>query len=177
VAELQVNFKGVVDRADFEGGTYSFEIAGCEVGQGPSGPYLRVALTFIDGKYAGLHTEDIVSMAQKALWRLKALLKALGYDIPDGDLRFRSEDLVGLRFKGVCSRETDPAGKYPPKLRVNEYHDLDWVEPVQPQGASAQPATAAPEGGSDVNGSATTMAPPPMPASPPVSVSKPKLKV
>jgi len=175
MSEFQVDFKGVVDRSDFEGGTYAFEVSKTEGDSGPNGPYVRITLTFLDGKYGGLHTEDIVSLAPKALWRAKAFLKALGYEIPDGPFRFRSEDLVQLRFKGVCSREVDPQGKYPPKLRVNEYHTMDWIEPPAQQ-APGQPTEggAASAGG---NGSAVAVEPPPPPPPPAVAVSRPKLKV
>lgn len=175
MSEFQVDFKGVVDRSDFEGGTYGFEVSKTEGDSGPNGPYIRITLTFLDGKYGGLHTEDIVSLAPKALWRAKAFLRALGYEIPDGPFRFRSEDLVGLRFKGICTREVDPAAKYPPKLRVNEYHDKDWVEPP----ASAQAQSPAPEGGpphASTGGNGDAVQPPP-PPQPPVAVSRPKLKV
>jgi hypothetical protein len=171
MSEFQVDFKGVVDRSDFEGGTYSFEVSKTEGDSGPNGPYIRITLTFIDGKYAGLHTEDIVSLAPKALWRAKAFLKALGYEVPDGPFRFKSEDLVGLRFKAVCNREVDPAGKYPPKLRVNEYHLIDWVEPPS-QSPAPEGGSAAPSAG----GNGEAVAPPP-PPQPPVAVSRPKLKV
>jgi hypothetical protein len=175
MSEFQVDFKGVVDRSNFEGGNYSFEVSKAEGDSGPNGPYVRVTLTFLDGKYAGLHMEDIVSLAPKALWRAKAFLRSLGYDVPDGPFRFRSEDLISLRFKGVCTRETDPAGKYPPKLRVNEYHTMDWSEP--PTVHQAQ--SPAPEGGPTTggNGDAASQPPPPPPPQSAVAVSRPKLKV
>jgi len=176
MSQFQVDFKGVVDRSDFEGGTYGFEVSKAEGDSGPNGPYVRVTLTFLDGKYAGLHMEDIVSLAPKALWRAKAFLKAVGYEIPDGQFCFNSEDLVQLRFKGVCTREIDPQGKYPPKLRVNEYHTPDWVEPP----TQAQAHSPAPEGGpapasAGGNGAAAAAEPPAPPPS--VAVSRPKLKV
>lgn len=178
MAEIQVNFKGVVERSDFEGGVYGFEVAGAVSDNGQNGPYVRVTLTFIDGKYAGLNTEDFVSLAPKALWRAKAFLRALGYDIPDAEFRFRTEDLVQLRFRGVCAREIDPSGKYPPKLRVNEYHLIDWTPPPQ---AVAQPG-AAPEAGAaagehPAGGNGEVPPPPTPPPAATVAVSRPKLKV
>jgi hypothetical protein len=175
MAEIQADFHGVHERADYEEGTYLLEVAKVDTGSGAAGPYLRANMTFADGKYAGLGFEEIVSLAPKALWRAKQFLGALGYEIPDGVFRFRTEDLEGLRFKGVCQRELDPTGKYPPKLRISTYHPEDWIVPATATviaGAAAPVVVApapAPEGAkvqTDGNGNGA-----------PAPVSRPKVRV
>lgn len=171
--DINVNFQGVYDRTDYEGGDYDFEVAKVKPENGPSGLYLRLTLQFTEGKYAGLFTEEIVSFAQKALWRAKMFLKAVGYEVPDGPLRFSTGDLLKCRFRAHCEREVDETGKYPPKLRVVSY--LDKNEGGESGGATASAGPESPAPAASITPEAASSSAPAAPDATPVS--RPKVKV
>ena len=176
---ISTNFKGVIEKGDYDSGDYTFVIKDVLPETGKNGVYIKVALQFVDGKYAGLFTEEFVSFAEKALWRAKSFLKAVGYDVPDGPLNFETKDLIDLSFKCHAEREVDPTGKYPPKLKITTYWSKDYVPPtvLAPEnvattlpgtspGTVASPAPASP--------AATPAAPAAASAEPP---ARPKVKV
>ena len=173
--EINVNFHGVHERGDYESGDYDFEITEVKTDNGPNGLYMRLKLQFTEGKYAGLYTEEIISFAEKALWRCKAFLKAVGYEVPDGPLRFSTDDLVKLRFRAHCEREVDETGKYPPKLRIASFLDKD-----DGGGSGGATATAGPESpAATVTPDASAPQSPEggAPTQPSAPVSRPKVKV
>jgi hypothetical protein len=50
----------------------------------------------VDEKYMGKKVFDNVTITPKSMWRLKALLKAFGVDVPDeGAFRIEFDDLLG----------------------------------------------------------------------------------
>lgn len=175
MGEIIANFKGVVDRANFEAGPYTFKIDDAKQDHGPGGVYVKLKLQFTEGKYAGLFTEEIVSFADKALWRAKQFLKSLGYEVPDGPLRIDTADLIGLTFKAQTSREVDETGKYPPRLRVVSYHHVsENLAPESPE--TAHPAASVPS--DPPKGDGNSAPPPPKEAAvPPPPIAKPKITV
>jgi hypothetical protein len=167
--EVNADFTGVYIPGDYKSGDYTFEVKEVKTDTGPSGVYLRVVLQFMDGEYAGRENEEIVSLAQKALWRAKLFLQAVGYEVPDGPLRFRTEDLIGLKFRAHCEREEDKEGKYRPKLRVAEYLDME------PSGSGPEtPAQDAPPAEGEAAAPAKEAEKPAEPSAP---VARPKVKV
>lgn len=178
MAEIAVDFKGVVEKSDYEAGEYEFEIVGAESNTGKAGVYIKLKLQFTEGKYAGLLTEEIVSFAQKALFRAKGFLRAVGFDVPDGPIRFRTDDLVTLRFRCHTEREVDPTGKYAPKLRITNFHvpgDGGPTDPsLAPEGAKTDLSTPlAPMPGTAPDATVAAAAPA-APAVPEAPVTRPK---
>lgn len=160
--DIQIDFTGVTERQDFEGGDYTFEVVTIQSDIGPKGPYLRLNLKFLDGKYEGLGTEEIVSLAEKAKWRVMQLLKAVGYEVPKGPFRFTIKDLTGLKFRAETKREIDP--KYGARLRIEVFHGLDWVKAPAPEGGASSPAQAASSPGTNGDRQYPEVAPVAVPA-------------
>lgn len=174
---ISTNFKGVIEKGDYESGDYTFVVKDASAETGKNGVYIKVALQFVDGKYAGLFTEEFISFAEKALWRAKAFLKAVGYDVPDGPLNFETKDLIDLSFKCHAERDIDPTGKYPPKLKITTYWSKDYVPPgvLAPETpATTLPATPPGAVASPPGAVATPAAPAAASAEPP---ARPKVKV
>lgn len=177
--EISTNFKGVIEKGDYDSGDYLWNIGEIKPDSGPNGVYIRLKLQFMEGKYAGLFTEEIVSFSEKALWRAKQFLKAVGYDIPDGPFRFNTDDLLNLSFRGHGEKEVDPTGKYPPKLRITQFWNKDHTPAATlapesaattPQGGT--PPAAPPSGGTPAPGAAPEAAP-----APTEPLARPKVKV
>jgi hypothetical protein len=177
--EISTNFKGVIEKGDYDSGDYLWQVKEARADSGPNGVYIRLKLQFMDGKYAGLYTEEIISFSEKALWRAKTFLKCVGYDIPDGPFRFNTDDLLDLTFKGHGEKEIDPTGKYPPKLRITQFWNKDHnPTTLAPETATAQTTPPA-------SGSAPATSPAAAPgngepakeAAPTEPVARPKVKV
>ena len=174
--EISTNFKGVIEKGDYDSGDYLWQIKEAKADSGPNGIYIRLKLQFMDGKYAGLYTEEIISFSEKALWRAKTFLKCVGYDIPDGPFRFNTDDLLELSFKGHGEKEIDPTGKYPPKLRITQFWNKDFnPTTLAPETATTTPPPAAAPAASPSG----TPAPAPEAAAPAASepLARPKVKV
>ena len=57
MANITTNFKGVIEKGEYESGDYLFEIKSVAPNEGKNGVYIRLALQFMEGKYAGLFHE------------------------------------------------------------------------------------------------------------------------
>lgn len=176
---INTNFKGVIEKGDYESGDYLFAIKDASPENGKNGPYVRLALQFMDGKYAGLFTEENVSFAEKALWRAKAFLKAVGYEVPEGPFSFDTKDLLELSFRCHAEREVDPTGKFPPKLKITQFWNKDYVPPnLAPESAAQTPAPGAPLSSPASAPASAPAAPAAAPAAAPSEPpARPKLKV
>jgi len=174
---ITANFQGVIEKSQYDSGDYFWTIKGASPDSGPNGSYIRLKLQFVDGPYAGLYTEEIVSFSEKSLWRAKQFLRAVGYDVPDGPITVDMDDLLELQFRGHGEREVDPKGKYPPKLRISTFMHKDQV-PLAPEATAQTSSTVAPA----VPGAQASASSPEAPATPspaPVAgpVTRPKVKV
>jgi len=177
---IATNFKGVIEKGDYDSGDYLFTIKAASPESGKNGVYVRLALQFMDGKYAGLFTEENVSFAEKALWRAKAFLKAVGYDVPEGPINIETNDLIDLQFRCHAEREVDPTGKYPPKLKITQFWSKDFVPTTlapENTATTTQPTGTAPVS-SPTPPAADAAKPAAAPAGDPAApTARPKLKV
>lgn len=106
------NFAGVPDQVIFEplpAGTYTLELndyrEGVVKGETKNKGATLYSFTFevIDNeneKYNGRKVFDNLTITEDSLWRLKALLKAFGCDVPEeGDIDVEFDDFVGESLK------------------------------------------------------------------------------
>lgn len=137
----KLNFAGVPDQLDFKpapAGVYTLELTDFKeraVQNGPNKGASMFSLTFEirdenDDKLDGRKVWDNQVFTEKSMFRIKGMLKALGYDIPDGDdaedVDFEYDDLLGqtLRVRlGVQNATKDPeSGKeYPAKNTIAKF--------------------------------------------------------
>jgi Protein of unknown function (DUF669) len=115
---VDVDFEGVESGGfNLEDGTYAAEITKAESTESSEGnPMIVVSWVVTDGPKKGTKLNyDNISLLPQALWKLKALLEALGVEVPDSSLSVEESDLVG----GECSIEVTNetyAGKERPKI-------------------------------------------------------------
>jgi hypothetical protein len=57
--------------------------------------YLTIRFVITDGEYQGVKVMERFSLQHKALWKLKMLLKAVGYPIPSGQFPFNAATIHG----------------------------------------------------------------------------------
>lgn len=102
-ASIAVDFSdtessGVVPEDD-----YVFEVSEVtkETSDNSGADYLSWKLEISEGEYKGRHLFHNTSLQPQALFNLRAVLEALGYDVPQGAMDIDLDDLVGER--GACS--------------------------------------------------------------------------
>ena len=84
-------------------GKYPAKVVGCEKkrNKADTGDNLNFTYEICDGgEYDGSRVFDTCALSKNALWRLKAVLKALGFDV-SGAIDFEPADVIGLE----CSIE------------------------------------------------------------------------
>ena len=116
-------------------GTYSVIVTDAEERIASTGtPGISMELEIAEGSDKGRAIWDSVWVTEKAMWRVKKLLLALRYEVPEGEFDLNPAELIGRRmFVGVDHEEYD--GKT--RVRVVEMlPNEDWdpanIEPPKP---------------------------------------------
>jgi len=106
------------NREPIDPGTYDATISNIveKVGSNSGKPYLSLELTIVDEPFAGRKVFDNVSLAEKALWKLKQLSEATEVEIDD---EFDTEDFLGSEVSIVVDIEQSKG--YDPKNIVKRY--------------------------------------------------------
>ena len=82
-------------------------------------PYLKWTFKVADGENEGRKLFDNTSLAPAALWRLRALLVALGFTVPKGTMEVDLDELPGTRCAAAVIHEKYE-GKN--KARISEFY-------------------------------------------------------
>ena len=116
-------------------GTYSVIVTDAQERTASTGTEgIGLELEIAEGSDKGRAIWDNVWVTEKAMWRVKALFKALRYEYPEGEFELDPAELIGRRmFVGVDHEEYD--GKV--RVRVQEMlPNEDWdpanIEPPKP---------------------------------------------
>lgn len=145
-----LNFDGVDDRefAVVPAGVYNATVDTSETqllkSQG-GGDYLTIRFAVADGEYQGVRILERFSLQPKALWKLKRLLKAVGYPIPSGQFAFDAAAIHGRPVKIRVSVET------------YEGRERNRVEDFAPPQGSNSSASAPPAAGTTPQQSTTRL--------------------
>ena len=137
---LKVNFAGVPDQKKFEpvpAGVYTLLLDNFtegEVGQGENEGQPMFKLTWEvqseETDLQGRKVFDNLVIVKNSLWRLKAMLKAFGYDIDDSedaeDIDFEFDELLGRELQARLSVSAQSKNKktgdvYPPKNKIAKF--------------------------------------------------------
>lgn len=140
----KINFAGVEDQKEFQpapAGDYILELVDAQDGTIQSGENkgndkstLQFEITDCEGEleqFNGRRIYENVTYGEKALPRLKSMLKAFGAEVDDsddaGDLEFEWDDLLGkklmakIRSVPKTRDKNDPSKEYPAKNAIVRY--------------------------------------------------------
>lgn len=139
---IKLNLGAVEGGGDFEpleGGIYTgtiFEI-NQKVGQTSNKPYLEFVLKITqEGPYKGRQLWSNYSLQPQALFGLKGVLAAFGYNV-DGELDFEPNELLGREVSiGVAKKQDRQYGKPEHDFYVND------VTSIKPAGGAAAAAAS-----------------------------------
>jgi hypothetical protein len=121
-----IDFSAVKDLEPIPAGKYEAEIVHAAEGMSKTGnPKIDLRWKILAGEYEGRQVFDLLAFAPNALFRVKATLKALGWDVnKPGAQTISGADLIGLQATIVVSIEpssgADPqtGEPYPERNRV-----------------------------------------------------------
>lgn len=118
MAKISADFSGVNPNEALPEGDYELIVDEVSVEEGEKGQYLRWIYKVAEGEYEGRKLFDNTSLAKKALWRLRGVLVALGFSVPQGSMDVDLDDLPGSRCAASVIHE-----KYKGKnqARVGEF--------------------------------------------------------
>jgi hypothetical protein len=109
-------------------GTYAVIVTDAEEKTSSKGtPGIGLDLEITEGSEKGRAVWDTAWVTEKAMWRVKKVLSALKYEIPEGEFDLNTADLIGRRaFVSVEHEEYD--GKT--RARVTDFMEQDGWDPA-----------------------------------------------
>lgn len=113
---LSIDFSGVESRGRFhEDGDYRLKVNAVAQEPGDKYPYLNWELSCVEGESEGAIVYNNTSLAPQSLWNVKAMLEALGEEVPDDEMDIDLDSLADVEFIGKIEMETYE-GKPRPRL-------------------------------------------------------------
>ena len=107
-------------------GIYTVKVESATAETSASGnPYIKFIFQVIEGKSRGAKVFHNCSLQPQALFNLKSLLLAIGYEIPQGAFDLDLEDLLDLECEIEVAHETYEGKK---KVRIIEFIALESDE-------------------------------------------------
>lgn len=138
---VSVSFKGVQSRQLLPEDDYRLKLIEAEAGESNAGND-QITWTFavndggkFDGQKLWMHTP----LVETALWKLHALLTALGVEVPDDDLDIDLEQMVedGIEIMGVVGHETYDGAK---RSKLQDFYAIEEDDKDEPKSAGKKPA-------------------------------------
>lgn len=122
---ISVDFTGVETKQVIPDGDYAIKVKDIEEEEGDKGKYLNWILDITTGEYKGKRLYYITSLTKQSLWNLRAVLEALGVEVPKGKMNL---DLPS--YKGLEMGVTVETEKYRGKLKnvVVDIYNLEETE-------------------------------------------------
>lgn len=107
-------------------GIYTVKVEAATAETSSSGnPYIKFVFQVIEGKHKGAKVFHNCSLQPQALFNLKALLLAIGYEIPQGAFDLDLEEVLDLECEIEVAHETYEGKK---QVRIIEFIALDSDE-------------------------------------------------
>jgi len=136
---MRVDMRTVTSFEPMPVGTYEAVLTGVEerVAQSSGDPYLNWEFTIVGpSEYDNRKVWDITSLSEKALWRLRQTLVALGLDPADlsGEIDFEPTELIGSRCLVEVNQE-EWEGQM--RNRVRKVRISSQTKPIQAAPAAA----------------------------------------
>lgn len=124
---LKIDLSNVETSVTIPEGNYIVEVEDVEVkvSENSGSNYLSFTFVIAEGKMKGQKLYHICSLQPQALFNLKGVLVALGFDIPDEEFELDTEALVGLQCGVEVSHEIYEGKK---KSRITDFINLDEAD-------------------------------------------------
>lgn len=103
---VKVDLSGVETRKTPAEDEYAVKVKEVEEKEGDKAPYLAWTFLITEGKFEDAPLYINTSLSENSLWNLKALLEALGVDIPEEAMDLDLSEMVDLEMMVTVEHET-----------------------------------------------------------------------
>ncbi len=87
-------------------GIYEIVVTDAVEGESRKGtPYIELSMEVLDGASKGRGLKDWVYISELAMWRVKSVLKAFEFQIPEGEFELATASLIGQRARVEVKHE------------------------------------------------------------------------
>ncbi len=133
---VSVDFSNTESQQTVDEGDYLVEVEDVEKKESENSgePYLALTLKIVEGDFKGSKLYHNCSLQPQALFNLRGVLEALGFDVPSGVMELDPADMIGEKC-GVSVAHESYKGKT--KARPVEFFPEDELE-----GRGEEPAAA-----------------------------------
>lgn len=122
---VRLDLSDIETRGRFtEEGDYPLRVVEVTQEEGDKGPYLNWKIECREGEAEGALVYNNTSLTPQSLWNVRAMLEAIGVDIPDSEFDLDLEELAGKDFEGTIELETYEGKKRP---RLSDF----WAAPEE----------------------------------------------
>lgn len=121
---LSVDFSGTETSAVVEEGDYTVEVVEVEqkTSENSGADYLSMEFKITDGEFEGKKLYHNCSLQPQALFNLRGVLEALGFEVPQGVMELDTADLIGETCNVSVTHE-QYEGKT--KARISEFYSAE----------------------------------------------------
>ena len=81
-------------------------------------PALSLTFTIPEGPYKGVEVHDRLFFQESYLWRVQLLCRAMGVDVPQGDVVIDTDEWLGKVVVAECDERFETGGSY---MRITRY--------------------------------------------------------
>lgn len=144
-AGISVDFSETETNLTLEEGSYLIEVEDVEVktSDNSGADYLAFTFKVAEGKFKGKKVWHNCSLQPQALFNLRGLLEALGYEVPQGPMELDPADLIGEQCAAEVVHEVYQGKK---KARVAEFFSTDELGDEEEGEEEAEEAPAPQKG-------------------------------
>lgn len=149
-AGISVDFSDTESQASLPEGDFLFEVDEVEqkTSENSGNDYLSITFKVAEGEFKGKKVWHNCSLQPQALFNLRGVLEALGFEVPQGVMELDPADMIGESCGGTVQLEVYEGKKRP---RIVEFFSADELseeaeeEPAKPAAKAAKKAEPAEE--------------------------------
>ena len=150
-AGIAINFSDTESQAPLPEGDFLFEVDDVEqkTSENSGADYLSITFKVAEGEFKGKKVWHNCSLQPQALFNLRGVLEALGFEVPRGVMELDPADMIGETCGGTVQLEVYEGKKRP---RIVEFFSAEELgeevpekaeKPVKEPEPEAKPATKA----------------------------------
>lgn len=149
-AGISVDFSDTESQASLPEGDFLFEVDEVEqkTSENSGNDYLSITFKVAEGEFKGKKVWHNCSLQPQALFNLRGVLEALGFEVPQGVMELDPADMIGETCGGTVQLEVYEGKK---RLRIVEFFSADELgeeaeeEPAKPAAKAAKKVEPAEE--------------------------------
>ena len=136
---IAVDFSETESQASLPEGDFLFEVEDVEqkTSESSGNDYLSLTFKVAEGEFKGKKVWHNCSLQPQALFNLRGVLEALGFEVPQGVMELDPADMIGETCGGTVQLEVYEGKKRP---RIVEFFSADELGEEAQEEAPAKPA-------------------------------------